>query len=170
MTTELTQPAVLPRDTPVLDAALGAFERIFGRRPLVVRAGGTLPILATLAAHGIPTILAGLGLPDSHTHSPNERMLLETFPLGVAAAQETYRALGALPCCRRNRQAATCETRPVAEARGSRSAHTSGKAWSRGLVVGYPPTRRARCLRYSSRLSGCALVRRRVGGWPATGS
>ena len=40
--------------------------------------------------------MAGLALPDSHTHSPNERMLLETFPLGVAAARETYRALGAL--------------------------------------------------------------------------
>jgi acetylornithine deacetylase/succinyl-diaminopimelate desuccinylase-like protein len=93
---EVTQPAVLPRDTPVLAAALGAFERVFGRRPLVVRAGGTLPILAALAARGIPTILAGLALPDSHTHSPNERMLLETFPLGVAAAQETYRAIGAL--------------------------------------------------------------------------
>jgi acetylornithine deacetylase/succinyl-diaminopimelate desuccinylase-like protein len=94
--TELTQPAVLPRDTPVLEAARDAFERVFGRRPLVVRAGGTLPILAALAARGIPTVLAGLGLPDNNTHSPNERMLLETFPLGVAAAQETYRAIAAL--------------------------------------------------------------------------
>jgi acetylornithine deacetylase/succinyl-diaminopimelate desuccinylase-like protein len=93
---DVNQPALLPRDTPVLEAALGAFGRVFGRRPLVVRAGGTLPILAALAARGIPTIMAGLALPDSHTHSPNERMLLETFPLGVAAAQETYRALGAL--------------------------------------------------------------------------
>ena len=42
------------------------------------------------------TVMTGLALPDSHTHSPNERMLVETFPLGVAAARETYRALGAL--------------------------------------------------------------------------
>jgi hypothetical protein len=80
----------------VLEAARDAFEKVFGARPLVVRTGGTLPILAALAARGIPTVLAGLGLPDSHTHSPNERMLLETFPLGVAAAQETYRAIGRL--------------------------------------------------------------------------
>jgi len=53
-------------------------------------------VLAALAARGIPTVMAGLALPDSHTHSPNERMLLETFPLGVAAAKETYRALAAL--------------------------------------------------------------------------
>ena len=91
---DITPPAVLPRDTPVLEAARDAFESVFGRRPLIVRVGGTLPITAALASRGIPTVMAGLALPDSHTHSPNERMLLETFPLGVAAARETYRALG----------------------------------------------------------------------------
>ena len=92
---DLTPPAVLPRDTDVLEAARDAFESVFGRRPLIVRVGGTLPITAALASRGIPSVMAGLALPDSHTHSPNERMLLETFPLGVAAARETYRALGA---------------------------------------------------------------------------
>jgi di/tripeptidase len=80
----------------VLGLAQDAFEAVFGRRPLIVRVGGTLPITAALAARGIPTVMAGLALPDSHTHSPNERMLLETFPLGVAAARETYLALSAL--------------------------------------------------------------------------
>jgi acetylornithine deacetylase/succinyl-diaminopimelate desuccinylase-like protein len=92
---DLTPPAVLPRDTDVLTLAQDAFEGVFGRRPLIVRVGGTLPITAALAARRIPTVMAGLALPDSHTHSPNERMLLETFPLGVAAARETYRAIGA---------------------------------------------------------------------------
>ena len=92
---DLTPPAVLPRDNEVLTVARDAFEGVFGRRPLIVRVGGTLPITAALAARQIPTVLAGLALPDSHTHSPNERMLLETFPLGVAAARETYRAIGA---------------------------------------------------------------------------
>jgi acetylornithine deacetylase/succinyl-diaminopimelate desuccinylase-like protein len=93
---DLTPPAVLPHDTDVLAAARDAFESVFGRRPLIVRAGGTLPITAALSARGIPTVMAGLALPDSHTHSPNERMLLETFPLGVAAVRETYRAIGRL--------------------------------------------------------------------------
>jgi acetylornithine deacetylase/succinyl-diaminopimelate desuccinylase-like protein len=92
---DLTPPAVLPRDTYVVGLAGDAFERVFRRRPLIVRAGGTLPIAAALAARKIPTVMAGLALPDSHTHSPNERMLLETFSLGVAAARETYRAIGA---------------------------------------------------------------------------
>jgi acetylornithine deacetylase/succinyl-diaminopimelate desuccinylase-like protein len=93
---DVTPPAVLPRDTPVLEAARDAFEGVFGRRPLIVRVGGTLPITAALAARRIPTVMAGLALPDSHTHSPNERMLVETFPLGVAAAKETYRHLAQL--------------------------------------------------------------------------
>jgi acetylornithine deacetylase/succinyl-diaminopimelate desuccinylase-like protein len=93
---DLTPPAVLPRDTEALALAREAFARVFGRPPLVVRAGGTLPVLAALARRGIPTVMAGLALPESHTHSPNERMLLDTFPLGVAAARETYRALAAL--------------------------------------------------------------------------
>jgi acetylornithine deacetylase/succinyl-diaminopimelate desuccinylase-like protein len=92
---DLTPPAVLPRDTEVLALARHAFEGVFGRRPLIVRVGGTLPISAALARRRIPTVMAGLALPDSHTHSPNERMLIETFPLGVAAARETYRAIGA---------------------------------------------------------------------------
>jgi acetylornithine deacetylase/succinyl-diaminopimelate desuccinylase-like protein len=96
LTVDVTPPAVLPRDTEALRIARNAFAGVFGREPLIVRVGGTLPILAALAHRGVPTVLAGLALPDSHTHSPNERMLLETFPLGVAAARETYRALGSL--------------------------------------------------------------------------
>jgi acetylornithine deacetylase/succinyl-diaminopimelate desuccinylase-like protein len=93
---EWTPPAVLPRDTDALRVGREAFGRVFGAQPLVVRAGGTLPVLAALAKRGIPTVMTGLALPDSHTHSPNERMLVETFPLGVAAARETYVALGEL--------------------------------------------------------------------------
>jgi acetylornithine deacetylase/succinyl-diaminopimelate desuccinylase-like protein len=93
---DLTSPGVLPV-TDALRLAQGALEGVFGRRPVVVRAGGTLPVLAALAARGVPTVMTGLALPESHTHSPNERMLVETFPLGVAAARETYRALATLP-------------------------------------------------------------------------
>jgi acetylornithine deacetylase/succinyl-diaminopimelate desuccinylase-like protein len=99
--THLTPPAVLPHDTDALRVAREAFSRVFGTQPLLVRAGGTLPVLAALARRGIPTVMAGLALPDSHTHSPNERMLLETFPLGVEAARETYRALATLTTRRR---------------------------------------------------------------------
>jgi len=93
---DLSPPAMLPYDNDVFRAGRAAFGEVFGTQPLVVRAGGTLPVVAALADRGIPTVMAGLALPDSHTHSPNERMLVETFPLGVAAARETYRAIGGL--------------------------------------------------------------------------
>jgi acetylornithine deacetylase/succinyl-diaminopimelate desuccinylase-like protein len=91
-------PGVLARKGRVLEAGIVALERAFGRRPLVVRTGGSLPIVPALAAAGIPAILAGMATPDSNTHSPNERLLLEAFPTGVRAARELYLALSqALP-------------------------------------------------------------------------
>jgi acetylornithine deacetylase/succinyl-diaminopimelate desuccinylase-like protein len=93
---EGTPPGMTSPDSEPIRLALEAFERIFGRRPLLVRAGGSLPIVHALGERGIPLVLAGLALPESHTHSPNERMLLETFELGVAAARETYVALAEL--------------------------------------------------------------------------
>jgi hypothetical protein len=65
-------------------------------RPLLVRSGGTLPIVSALEAKGIPTIVTGFGLPGSNIHAPNERLLLEYLPLGVAAARELYLSFGAL--------------------------------------------------------------------------
>jgi acetylornithine deacetylase/succinyl-diaminopimelate desuccinylase-like protein len=93
---EGTPPGMTSPGSEPIRLALEAFERVFGRRPLLVRAGGSLPIVHALGERGIPLVLAGLALPESHTHSPNERMLLETFELGVAAARETYMALAGL--------------------------------------------------------------------------
>src|SRR6266508_4404852 len=91
-----TPPAVLVADPRVLAAAMTSLQHAFGRRPLVVRAGGTLPVMPALAAVGIPTILAGMATPECNTHSPNERMPLEAFPTGIAAARELYLELGDL--------------------------------------------------------------------------
>ncbi len=84
-------------DSPAVRLAQDAFERALGRRPLLLRSGGTLPIVPALAAKGIPTILSGFDVPEGHIHSPNERLLLRYVPLGVAAARETLLAFAALP-------------------------------------------------------------------------
>ena len=65
-------------------------------RPVLVRSGGTIPLLPALVDRGIPTILTGFGLPDSNIHAPNERLLADYLPLGTAAARELFRALGGL--------------------------------------------------------------------------
>lgn len=84
-------------DAPAVKIAQGAFERVLGRRPLLLRSGGTIPLVPALADRGIPTILSGFAAPGANIHSPNERLLARYIPLGVAAARETLVSLAALP-------------------------------------------------------------------------
>jgi len=66
-------------------------------RPLLVRSGGTLPIVPALVDKGIPTIITGFSLPDANIHSPNERLLADYLPLGIAAARELLVGFADLP-------------------------------------------------------------------------
>jgi acetylornithine deacetylase/succinyl-diaminopimelate desuccinylase-like protein len=84
-------------DVPAVKLAQDAFERVLGRRPLLLRTGGTLPVVPALAEKGIPTILTGFALPGANVHSPNERLLARYVPVGVAAARETLLAFAGLP-------------------------------------------------------------------------
>jgi acetylornithine deacetylase/succinyl-diaminopimelate desuccinylase-like protein len=88
--------ALVPPDTPAIQLAQDAFEQTMGRRPLLVRSGGTLPIVPALVDKGIPTIVTGFATPESSIHSPNERLLAEYMPLGIETAKELYRRLAAL--------------------------------------------------------------------------
>ena len=83
---------LIPADAPAVKLAQDAFEQALGRRPLLLRTGGTLPIVPALADKGIPTILTGFAVPGANVHSPNERLLARYIPLGVAAARETLLA------------------------------------------------------------------------------
>ena len=87
---------LIPPDSPAVRLAQDAFERAVGRRPLLLRTGGTIPLVPALADRNIPTILSGFALPGANVHSPNERLLASQVPLGVAAARETLVALGDL--------------------------------------------------------------------------
>lgn len=90
-------PAALVRpDDPAIRLGLDAFERVVGRRPLLLRVGGSLPVMAALEKKGIPTILSGFDLPEGNIHSPNERFRLEHIPLGIETAQELYKSLAKL--------------------------------------------------------------------------
>ncbi len=91
-----TRPGLVAAGAPVIKIAQDAFEHAFGIRPILTRSGGTLPIMPALADKGIPTILTGFALPESNVHSPNERMLVEFFPRGVATIKELYTRLGDL--------------------------------------------------------------------------
>jgi acetylornithine deacetylase/succinyl-diaminopimelate desuccinylase-like protein len=87
---------LVSQDAPALQLGLDAFEQAMGKRPLLVRSGGTLPIVPALVDKGIPTILSGFALPESNIHSPNERLLAEYLPLGIEVSRELFRRLAKL--------------------------------------------------------------------------
>jgi acetylornithine deacetylase/succinyl-diaminopimelate desuccinylase-like protein len=90
-------PAALVRpDEPAIQLALDAFERAVGARPLLLRVGGSLPVMSALEVRQVPTILTGFDLPEGNIHSPNERFRVEHIALGVSAAQELFRAFADL--------------------------------------------------------------------------
>jgi acetylornithine deacetylase/succinyl-diaminopimelate desuccinylase-like protein len=89
-------PGLVSPDAKAIQLGLDAFERALGRRPALIRIGGTLPILPALTEKGIPTVVTGFGLPDSQLHSPNERLVAAYVPLGTAAARELLLAFGSL--------------------------------------------------------------------------
>ncbi len=91
-----SSPALVPHDSPAIRLALDAFERSFGRRPLLVRSGGTMPVMPALQAKGIPAIVTGFDLPEGNIHSPNERLSADYLEKGVAVARAILTELGKL--------------------------------------------------------------------------
>jgi acetylornithine deacetylase/succinyl-diaminopimelate desuccinylase-like protein len=90
------RPSLLSPDQPVIKLGLDALERAVGRRAILGRAGGSLPIMAALVDNGIPTILTGFALPDGGAHSPNENFELANLDLAVRSARELYTAFATL--------------------------------------------------------------------------
>jgi acetylornithine deacetylase/succinyl-diaminopimelate desuccinylase-like protein len=90
-------PGLMHPDSPAIQLGLKAFERVLGVKPLLVRSGGTLPIVPALADRGIATVLTGFALPESNVHSPNEKFLVRYFELGVDTAAAMYTDYKDLP-------------------------------------------------------------------------
>lgn len=90
------EPGLVSPDAPALALARDAFESVFGGSSRLVRVGGSVPVVASLAGRGIPTISTGVATTDANAHSPNERFPARHLTLGVDAIRETYRRLGQL--------------------------------------------------------------------------
>ena len=88
-----SSPAFVSPQEPVIASGMDAIERATGVRPLAMRSGGSIPVMAALVARGTPTILSGFATPDDNIHSPNERMRVRNLEWAVAAAGEIYRGL-----------------------------------------------------------------------------
>lgn len=82
---------VCPIDHPAYRAAERGFERAFGKKPLAVRRGGSIPVIATFEeVLGIKTVLMGFGLESNAIHSPNENMPLDMLRRGIEAVMEFH--------------------------------------------------------------------------------
>ena len=83
---------VCPIDLPAYKAAERAIQTAFEVKPLAVRRGGSIPIIATFEqVLGIKTILMGFGLEQNAIHSPNESFRIDFFCKGIESVAEFYR-------------------------------------------------------------------------------
>lgn len=85
---------VVPLDSPFVAAAAQAIERGFGRSPVFIREGGSIPIVNQFSEHlKADTLLLGWGLDDDNTHSPNEKFCLADFHRGIKSSAHLWSEL-----------------------------------------------------------------------------
>ncbi|MDG1439344.1 MAG: dipeptidase [Flavobacteriales bacterium] len=82
---------VIPTDFPAFLAAKKAMEKTFGKTPIPVRSGGSIPIVPMFEeVLGLKTILLGFGLDSDVIHSPNEHFGLFNFYKGIETIPYFY--------------------------------------------------------------------------------
>jgi acetylornithine deacetylase/succinyl-diaminopimelate desuccinylase-like protein len=89
-----------PGQSPVLArafrAADAAVTEVFGRAPLYLREGGSVPIIADIKrVLGLDSVMLGLFLPEDNLHAPNESFKLSIMQKGMAVSQKVLTALAA---------------------------------------------------------------------------
>ena len=82
---------------PQAQAALRALKAAFGKEPVLLREGGSIPIVNDMKRIlGVDSLLLGLALPDCDAHSPNEKFNLDCFAKGQLMSAHLWRELAAL--------------------------------------------------------------------------
>ena len=78
------EPYLIAPTGPYVQAALKAVGAAFDAKPILMREGGSIPIVTDFKQIlGVDTLLLGLGLPDDNAHSPNEKFDLDCFASGM---------------------------------------------------------------------------------------
>ncbi len=86
------QAYVSPSKNPAYRAAVRAYETTFGKKPVPVRSGGSIPIISAFEQIlGIKSILMGFGLESDSIHSPNENYPLFNFFRGIQTIPYFYK-------------------------------------------------------------------------------
>jgi len=85
------QPALTPTDSHAYMSASRAMEKTFGKKPVPVRSGGSIPIVALFEqVLGLKTVLMGFGLDSDAIHSPNEHYGLFNYYKGIETIPYFY--------------------------------------------------------------------------------
>jgi acetylornithine deacetylase/succinyl-diaminopimelate desuccinylase-like protein len=78
------EPYMTPIDSKAYRSAAKAIEAVFGKAPIPVRGGGSIPICALFEKElGLKIVFMGFGLDSDNLHSPNEKFGLENFYKGI---------------------------------------------------------------------------------------
>ena len=86
---------LVPIDTPPVQAAAAALREAYGKDPVFIREGGSIPIAALFdEVLGVPVVLMGFGLPDDNLHAPNEKYSLSQFFTGIRTVASFLQKLG----------------------------------------------------------------------------
>jgi acetylornithine deacetylase/succinyl-diaminopimelate desuccinylase-like protein len=76
--------SVTDLNIPAIKAAATAYTQAFGRQPVYMREGGSIPVVGQFQTHlGLETVLMGFGLPSDNIHAPNERFYLPNYYRGI---------------------------------------------------------------------------------------
>ena len=89
------RPVVVPSDSPSLRKARAALEQAFDAKSVLMRGGGSIPVVETFKDKlGVSALLVGYGLPGDNLHSPNERFSLDCYHRGIKTAAYLLAELG----------------------------------------------------------------------------
>jgi acetylornithine deacetylase/succinyl-diaminopimelate desuccinylase-like protein len=69
---------------------------VLGVRPVLLRSGGSIPVVASLVARGVPAIVTGFARPTAQMHSPNEHIPVAALREGLETTVEVLRRFGEL--------------------------------------------------------------------------
>ena len=91
------KPWISPIESKWNQAAIRALKTGFGKEPVFMREGGSIPIVFTLEeCLKAPTVLLGFGLPDENAHSPDEHLNLNNFHNGIQTSAAFYGELASV--------------------------------------------------------------------------
>ena len=91
------EPSLTPIDHPATQAAARALAATFGRDPVYIREGGSIPVCASFERIlGLPVVLLGFDPPDQQAHAPNEWMDVTNYETGIRTIVRMWDELAAL--------------------------------------------------------------------------